>query len=99
MWSFLFCISRRILSGISYKGERDGRDVRRAWWRKECKQALVRKLNERYHLEYGWKYHIKMVFEEIRWNYLKWIHLAQDRDNRRTLVEKVKGFCKMRGIY
>jgi hypothetical protein len=36
-----------------------------------------------------WKYNIKMGHMEIRWEIVDWIHLAQDRDRWRALVNTV----------
>jgi hypothetical protein len=36
----------------------------------------------------GWKDNIRMDLREIGWEYVNWIHLAQDRDQWRTRVKK-----------
>jgi len=33
-----------------------------------------------------WEDNVKWVHEEIRWDIVAWIHLAQDRDQFQTLV-------------
>jgi hypothetical protein len=39
-----------------------------------------------------WVDHIKMDLREIGWSGMDWIHLAQDRDQWRTLVNMVMNF-------
>jgi hypothetical protein len=36
-----------------------------------------------------WEDNIKMDLEEIGWEDVDWIHLAQDTDHRRVLVERI----------
>jgi hypothetical protein len=36
-----------------------------------------------------WEYNIKMDLKEIGWSVMDWIHLAQDRDQWRALVNMV----------
>jgi hypothetical protein len=39
-----------------------------------------------------WEDNIKMDVREIGWSYTDWIHLTQDRDQWRALVNKVMNF-------
>jgi hypothetical protein len=46
-----------------------------------------------------WEDNIGMDLREVRFEDVDWIHLAQDRDKWRALVNTVmKGFHRMRGI-
>jgi hypothetical protein len=36
-----------------------------------------------------WEHHIKIDLTEIGWGGVDWIHLAEDRDQRRALVNSV----------
>jgi hypothetical protein len=36
-----------------------------------------------------WEYNVRMYLREIRWEVVDWIHLAQDRDQWRALVNTV----------
>jgi hypothetical protein len=38
---------------------------------------------------HNWEYNIKMVLREIGWGEMDWIHLAQDRDQWRALLNTV----------
>jgi hypothetical protein len=40
-----------------------------------------------------WEDNIRMDLREIGWEYLDWIHLAQDRDQWWTLVNAIINFC------
>jgi hypothetical protein len=39
---------------------------------------------------------IRMNHREIVWEYMDWIHLAQDRDQRRVLVKTVMNLLDLR---
>jgi hypothetical protein len=39
-----------------------------------------------------WEDNIKMYIMEIGWEYVEWIHLAQDRDQWRVIVDAVMNF-------
>jgi hypothetical protein len=44
------------------------------------------------HIRYWWVDNIKMDLREIGWDGMDWIHLAQDRDQWRVLVNTVTNF-------
>ena len=39
-----------------------------------------------------WENNIKMILQEVRYNVIDWIELAQDRDTWRALVNAVMNF-------
>jgi hypothetical protein len=41
----------------------------------------------------GWEHNIRLVVMEIGWDVVKWIHLAQDMDQCRSLVSTVITFA------
>jgi len=45
-----------------------------------------------------WEDNIRMDLREIRWKGVDWVHLAQDRDQWRALVNTVMSLLKGRGI-
>jgi hypothetical protein len=52
-------------------------------------RMLVRKPEEKTSLvkpRHKWECNIKMDIKETRWEYVKWIHLAQNKDRRRDHV-------------
>jgi hypothetical protein len=64
-------------------------DVARMWKMKNAYNILVGKPEGKWPLERpsrGWEDNIRTDLREIGWEGADWIHLAQDRDQRRTLV-------------
>jgi hypothetical protein len=45
----------------------------------------------------GWKDNIRMVIREIRWDGVDWMHLGQDRDQWRALLNTVMNFRSIQG--
>jgi hypothetical protein len=45
-------------------------------------------LGSKFHINYRWEDNIKMDPEEVRLESVDWIHLAQDRDMWRALVNR-----------
>jgi hypothetical protein len=92
-WSFTICNLRKIILRRSYEGGYDGRggQVARMGEMRNVYNILAGKPEWKRpfgRLRRRWE-DIRIDIREIRWEGVEWMHLAQDRDQWRTLVNSV----------
>ena len=83
---------RPFLPGDQVNTNEMGRACSTYGWGKRCINGFDGEPEGKEPLErpwVGWEYNIKMAFQDIGWEGVDWIDLAQDRDKWRAVVNRV----------
>jgi len=95
MWSFITCTLHKILQGAQMEEDEMVVHAARMGKMRHVYKTLVWIHEEKRSLgtlSCGWKDHIKMDLRKIGWEDVDWMHVTNDKDQWRALINTVMNF-------